>query len=156
MKVRNDYAKKVRTYLDQYNLFQTAIKNLQEEAAAQQARLSDYKLSITKYGDEPIVSGGLQVSQTENAVEQRIKIEEKIKRINLDIASLECIVNKLDRAIDGLPSEEHDLIVGYFLEGRTWQMIAQKLYISEKWAREKSGKAIKEIAFMMFGSVALL
>jgi RinA family phage transcriptional activator len=153
LREHNDYASLVRQYLHDYNQFEVTRSILRKEKDLQEQTLSSYKVAIAKYGDSP-GGGSSNTSQVENMVEQRLKIESRISRINMDIAEITHLLDSIDQAVEGLHDEERTIIKEKFLEGKSWGMIAQKMYISEKWAREKSNKAIKEMAFMIWGSEA--
>jgi hypothetical protein len=72
------------------------------------------------------------------------------------IKNLERIIRKIDRAIDGLDTEDQNLIRGHFIEHRRWRDLSAEKFFTEKWARERSRKALKVIAFMLFGEYSLI
>lgn len=149
----NDYVGSVRKYLRKYNQFKVTILNLEEEKEAQIKMLNDFSVSIAKYGDEP-GGGSSELNQTEAAADQRIKIKKEIENIDMNIAVLQRLIKKVDRSIAGLADTERRLIVGYFFDNKSWMELGNEMYYTEKWARERGNKAVKEIAFMMFGTVA--
>jgi hypothetical protein len=153
LKEYSDYAGIVKRYLQNYNQLKVTVLNLEDEKNAKIKMLEEYSIPIAKYGEQ--TSGKtVELNQTEAAADRRLKIKEEIETANTDIMEIKRLLSKLDRAINGLIDVEHRLIVGYFIEGKSWRDLGIEMYYTEKWAREKGNKAIHKIAFMMFGSAA--
>lgn len=146
----NDYVGMTRRYLKSYTKLQITVKNLDEEIEAQKTMLQDEAVAISRYGDEP-GGGSSELNATESAASRRIMIENRIVDMECDKAEIERVLRKIDRALDGLSDGDRDLVQGHFIDGYSWQQLGNKAYCSEKWARDKGNKALKEVAFMVFG-----
>lgn len=155
MKGYNDYISMTRSYLKSYNQFKITIENLNDEIAAQERLLeTDVTAGISKYGDEP--GGGTpELNSVESAAYRHEMIIKRISEMELNVTSIKRILRKVDRAIEGLSEENRQLITDYYIEGMSWRQIGTANYLTEKWARDKGNKAIKEIAKMIFGPVAM-
>lgn len=146
----NDYVGMTRRYLKSYNQLRITVKNIDEEIEAQKTMLQDEAVAISRYGDEP-GGGSSELNATESAVSRRIMIENRIVDMECDKAEIERVLRKIDRALEGLSDGDRDLVHGHFIDGYSWQQLGNKAYCSEKWARDKGNKALKEVAFMVFG-----
>ena len=148
----NDYTRSVTGYLSNYNKFKIAIENMEEDKKAKLNMLNNHSVPIAKYSDE-LGGGSSELNQTEAAASMRIKLEDDIKQIELNIDELQRILIKIDRAIEGL-NDEYKKIVNMRTEGYSWERMGDVMYCSGKWAKNKYNKAVDEIAFMMFGQDA--
>lgn len=153
MKEYNDYIEMTFRYLRNYNQFKIVIENLEAEKDAKRLLLADQSVAISKYGDDP-AGGASELNQTEAAASRRIEIQNEIERIDREIAELQRILDKIDRAIKGLNEEDQRVITMFYLERRSWREIAGVLYCSADWTRKRGKKAVGEIAFMIFGGKA--
>ena len=153
MKEYNDYVGMTRRYLKSYKQFQITIENLSEDINAQKQLLNSFSVPISRYGDEP-GGGTSELNQVEAAAYHRDETKKKILELEGNIAELERILHKLDRAMEGLGEQDKDIIKSYYIEGDSWQQIGHKNYYTEKWARDRGNRALKDMAFMIFGIVA--
>lgn len=153
MKEYNDYIEMAYGYLKNYNKFQIVIENLEAEKEAKCLLLSDQSVAISKYGAQTVGGSG-ELNQTEAAASKRMETQNEIERIDREIAELQRILSKIDRAINGLNEEDQRVITMFYLECRSWREIADALYCSADWARKRGKKAVGEIAFMIFGGKA--
>lgn len=153
MKEYNDYVSMTRRYLKNYNKLKITILNLTEELNAQNELLQDESIAISHYGCE-LGGGSSELSATEAAAERRSKTKRKIIELENNIAEIQRIINKIDRALEGLKESDSELVKGYYIDGYSWSQLGVKNYCTEKWARDKGNKAMKEVAFMVFGIVA--
>ncbi len=154
MKKYNDYIKTTKQYLKSYNQFKAAIENIQKEIEFQTKIMNEVSTPISRYGAE--LGGGTgELTQVEAAATQRERIEEKIRSMKLDQMEIVNVLDKVDRAIDALDKDDKRLIDGYYKERMNWMDLSIELYMTEKWARERANKAIKGMAFTIFGPAAL-
>jgi hypothetical protein len=153
MKEYNDYVETTRRYLRSYAQLQITVKNLTDDIEASKAMLQDESVAISRYGGEPGGGSG-ELNATESAANRRIKITEHIAEMERDKAEIERVLRKVDRAMDGLGDADRDLVQGHFIDGYSWSQLGNKSYCTEKWARDKGNKALKEVAFMVFGVCA--
>ena len=64
---------------------------------------------------------------------------------------LERILRKVDRALEGVSELDCDLVRGHYINGESWQALGDRHFCSEKWARDRGGRALREVAYMVFG-----
>lgn len=151
VKTPNRYISITRSYLKKYNQFKITIENLTDEITAQEELLnSDVAASISKYGDDTI-GGTSELNTVESAVYRHEIIEKRISEMRANVTDIERIIRKVNRAIEGLSKENKQLITAYYIDGKNWQEIGKDNYFTEKWARDKGNKAIKELSKMIFG-----
>lgn len=155
MREYSDYIEATRGYLKRYNQFKVTIANLEDDIdALEHAIEEDTAAPISKYGDQP--GGGTpELNTVELAAARHAKMEEAIHKDKESIKNIEHILRKVDRAINELKPDDQFLIKGHFLQHRSWGELSAEKYFTEKWARERSRKAIKQMAFMIFGNRAI-
>ena len=61
------------------------------------------------------------------------------------------ILDRIDRALRILPQEDREVLVEFYIENQPWDKIGNSRNYSERWARDKGGKALKNLAFFIFG-----
>lgn len=149
----NDYENTVREYLRNYNYFRIMIANLEEDKADQLNLLSQCSVAIAQYGDST-GGGSSELNQTEAAASQRMKIEENIRHINLNISELNTVINKIKRALSAVGTIEKKVIEMYFFEKKSWEEVGIQVDCTGKTARNKANRAIQDMTFMIFGAVA--
>lgn len=156
MKEYNDYVGLTKRYLKSYSQLKITVENLTEEIEAQKNLLQGESVAISRYDSQP--GGGSselsELNATEAAASRRIKIEQQISTMKKDKEEIERLLRKINRALEGLNDADKALVIGYYIDGYSWQQLSQQNYCSEKWVRDKGNKALKEIAFMIFGGVA--
>ena len=150
MKEYNDYVAMTRKYLKDYYQLQIAGKNLAEEIEAQTMMLQSESVAISRYGGE-LGGGSGELNAVEAAADRRTKMKQQIEDMKRDQAEIERVLRKIDRALEGLSDGDRDLVQGHFIDGYSWGQLGNKAYCTEKWARDKGNKALKEVAFMVFG-----
>lgn len=153
MKEYNDYVAITRQYLKNYNRLKITIENLHEEIIAQRAMLQSESIAISRYNTET-GGGASELNATEAAASRRIKIEQQINAMNKDKEEIERLLRKINRALEGLNNADKALVIGYYIDGYSWQQLGRKYNYTEKWARSHGNSAVKELTFMIFGSVA--
>ena len=142
-----DYIKLTRQYLKKYNQLKIAVQNLDDEIHAQEMLLESESISSVRYGDDAVSGGRGELNVTEAAADRRIKTEKRIDRMRQEKAELERILRKIDRALDGVS----ELDCGHYINGESWQALGDRHFCSEKWARDRGGRALREVAYMVFG-----
>ena len=156
MQEKRDYVKEARNYLKKYGQIKVTIENLKDDITMWQEELElDIAAPITKYDSQP---GGSMSPMTpvEAAAARHDKLIAMIRDNERQIKDLERIIRKIDRAIGGLEPDDQFLIRGHFIDRKKWGALSAEKFFTEKWARERSRKAIKEIAFMIFGDCRLI
>ena len=153
MKEYNDFLGMTKKYLKDYNQFKITVKNLNEEIEAQIAMLNDEPVAISRYGGEPGGGSG-ELNATEAAANRRVMVRAHIEDMRRNKEEIERIIRKVDRAIEGLSDEDKGLVQGHFIDGYSWWQLGVKCSYTEKWARDHGNKAVKQVAFMIFGIVS--
>jgi len=64
---------------------------------------------------------------------------------------IERTIRAIDRAFESLDDADVELIQGRYMRGQSWIEIADVLNYTEKWAKEKGGKVLRDVALMLFG-----
>ena len=155
MREYSDYIETTRRYLKQYGQFKVTVTNLKDDIDTwQQIIDSEIVAPIAKYDSQP-GGGTSELSTVEAAAARREKVADMIIKNKESIRNIERIIRKVDRAIEELKPDDKFLIKGHFIEHKSWGELSAEKFFTEKWARERSRKAIKKMAFMMFGDKAL-
>lgn len=153
MKRYNDYISMTRRYLKSYNEFKIAIENMTADIESHRLALSaadDVGSAIAKYGDTPL-GGTPELNSVEGAAERRIRREKAIADLTANRAEVQRMVDKIDRAVGALGDVDRMLVQCFYIDGKSWLAIGHEHHYSEKWARERGGKALRSVAFMLFG-----
>ena len=61
------------------------------------------------------------------------------------------LIDKIDWAVSTLPQEDQDILKEHYFDRISWEKIGNNHSYSERWAREKGGKALRKVAFVLFG-----
>ena len=153
MREYNDYVITTKQYLKNFHQFRTTVENLKQ-------MIEDTKQEcvpaapIASYSDMP--RGGVsELNAVESNVSANIMRKNNILAMERDVEHIEKLLDKLNRSIDSLSSEDKQLIEDVFVKCKSWREVSESRYISEKWAREKTNAVIKDIARMMFGVYAV-
>jgi len=151
----SDYIETTRSYLKRYNQFKVTIANLNDDIDAMEHAIEeDVAAPIANYGGMP--GGGTpELNTVEAAAERHNKMKDMIHKDRESIQNIERILRKVDRAITELEPDDQFLIKGHFIDHRSWGELSAEKFFTEKWARERSRKAIKQMVFMLFGSRAM-
>ena len=133
------------TYLEVRNLL-ADMRAAKRRANAIKARIADIESdaeSINSALSNSGVSGGAMRSRVE---ELAIKIESEREK---HIAALEtyfALEDKLSEALDTLDPIERDVIIGCYLDGKTYWNVAKELGFEERTIRRKKNRAIEKIS----------
>lgn len=153
MREYNDYIRLTRQYLKKYNQLKIAVQNLADEIHAQEMLLESESIPSVHYGDDVIGSGRGELTSTEAAAARRIKLEGNIAAMRMRRDEMSRTIRAIDRALKSLNDEDVELIEGRYIRGLSWMEIAERMNYTEKWAREKGGKVLRDVALMLFGVI---
>lgn len=153
MREYGDYIRETKRLLQNYSKMKVAVTNLTEEIEAQEMILRDESISSIQYGDDRICGGTRELTITEAAAARRIKSEEHITDMRIRRDDMERTIRAIDRAFESLSDEDVELLRGRYIRGRSWGEIAEALSYTEKWVRDKGGKALRDVALMLFGVI---
>lgn len=148
-----DCIKETKRILGQYNKMKVAVQNLAEEIEARTAALQGESVAIARYGDEP-TGGTAELTATEAAAARRMRAAADIAVMERRKRDMERTLRAVDRALSCLSAEDERLVRGRYIEGYAWWQVAREAGYTEKWARERGGKALCDVALMMFGVIA--
>ena len=143
-----DYIRETKRILGSYNKMKVAVMNLTEEIEAIERLLQDEGIAAVRYGDEVGRRAG-ELTATEAAAARRIRMRITEMRERRD--EMERTVRKIDRALFSLDDGDAELVRGRYMQGRSWTEVAEQLNYTEKWAKEKGGKVLRDVALMLFG-----
>ena len=151
MRAYGDYIRETKRLLMNYNKMKVAVTNLTEEIDAQEMVLRDESISSIQYGDDRISGGTRELTSTEAAAVKRIRLEGHIADMRIRRDEIERTIRAIDRAFESLDDEDVELVQGRYMRGQSWIEIADALNYTEKWAQEKGGKVLRDVALMVFG-----
>jgi hypothetical protein len=149
----NDYFKVVRRWLKEYNNFKEMVAAMDADIESQTEllkRADDLTAPIAKYDGMPRGGSG-ELNAVELAAQERIRRQNAIYRERLNRDELQRILDRIDRALRILPQEDREVLVEFYIENQPWDKIGNSRNYSERWARDKGGKALKSLAFFIFG-----
>ena len=153
MREYGDYIRETKRLLQNYAKMKVAVTNLTEEIDAQEMILRDESISSIQYGNDRISGGTRELTTTEAAAARRIKLEGHISDMRIRRDDMERTIRAIDRAFESLDEADVELIQGRYMRGQSWIEIADALNYTEKWAQEKGGKVLRDVALMVFGVV---
>lgn len=151
MREYSDYIRETKRLLMNYNKMKVAVTNLTEEIEAQEAILRDESIASIQYGDDRISGGTRELTITEAAAARRIELEGHITDMRIRRDDMERTIRAIDRAFESLDDADVELLQGRYIRGLSWVEIAETLNYTEKWAKEKGGKVLRDVALMLFG-----
>lgn len=153
MREYGDYIRETKRLLGCYNKMKVAVTNLTEEIEAQEMILRDESISSIQYGDDRISGGTRELTTTEAAAARRIKLEGHIADMRIRRDEMERTIRAIDRAFESLDDADVELLQGRYMRGLSWAELAEDLNYTEKWAKEKGGKVLRDVALMLFGVI---
>ena len=145
-----DCIKETKRILGRYNKMKVAVQNLAEEIEARTAALQGESVAIARYGDEP-TGGTAELTATEAAAERRMRVAADIEEMEQRKQDMERTLRAVDRALSCLSAEDERLVRGRYIDGYAWRQVAREAGYTEKWARDKGGRALRDVALMVFG-----
>ena len=145
-----DCIKETKRILGQYNKMKVAVQNLAEEIEARTAALQGESVAIARYGNEP-TGGTAELTATEAAAARRMRAAADIEEMQERKRDMERTLRAVDRALACLATEDERLVRGRYIDGYAWWQVAREAGYTEKWARDKGGRALRDVALMVFG-----
>lgn len=145
-----DCIKETKRILGQYNKIKVAVQNLAEEIEARTTALQGESVAIARYGNEP-TGGTAELTATEAAAARRMRAAADIEEMQERKQDMERTLRAVDRALACLATEDERLVRGRYIDGYAWWQVAREAGYTEKWARDKGGRALRDVALMVFG-----
>ena len=147
----NEYVAITRSRLKEYNMLKARVKVLDQQIAQTKSVLdSEIAAPIANYSGMPR-GGGSELNVIEAATHDRMKRQNDLSMMILNRDTVQSKIDNIDSAIGSLQDDEQDIIKERYIYADSWEHIGCKRHYSERWAREKGGKALKKIAFVLFG-----
>ena len=150
MREYGDYIREARRILRRYPKMKIAVLNLAEEIRTQELILRDESIASIRYGDNTAKGRG-ELTSTEAAADRRLRIAERMEEMRRCCDEMEAMIRTVDYALESLNDVDAELIRRHYIDGETWEAVSSDLFYSEKWARERAGKAVRDVALMLFG-----
>ena len=147
-----DCIKETKRILGQYNKMKVAVQNLAEEIEARTAALQGESVAIARYGDTP-TGGTAELTATEAAAERRMRATADIAVMEQRKRDMERTLRAVDRAMECLSADDERLVRGRYIDGYAWWQVAREAGYTEKWAKERGGKVLQDVALMLFGVI---
>lgn len=147
-----DCIKETKGILGQYNKMKVAVQNLTEEIEARTAALQGESVAIARYGNEP-TGGTSELTATEAAAARRMWAEADIEEMQERKRDMERTLRAVDRALACLSANDEHLVRGRYIDGYAWWQVAREAGYTEKWAKERGGKVLQDVALMLFGVI---
>lgn len=134
---KTENEQKIR-YLSRYRRLNQRIDRLLEE----QGRWREKAMRITPVLS-PVPGGGGSGSPIERPMEKVIAMEGDI---NAAIDALIDLRREIQGAIEKVPDENLQLLLTYrYIDGLTWEQVAEKMDCSRQWIFSLHGKALQKI-----------
>ena len=150
MREYGDYIRETKRLLQNYAKMKVAVMNLTEEIEAIERLLQDEGIASVHYGDDGGRGAG-ELTTTEAAAARRIRMQGRISELRARRDEMERAVRAIDRAFESLDDADVELLQGRYMQGWSWAEVAERLNYTEKWAQEKGGKVLRDVALMLFG-----
>lgn len=149
----NDYIDLTKKYLRNYNKFKAAAEALEKDIQSKEELLAgslDVGAAVAKYGDMP--SGGYSdLNGVEAACERHLEAMEEIRSEKKDLQELKSLLARVETAFRVVDIDVRGIVTDYYVTGYSWEQISYKHHYSSRWCREKSKKAIEDMAMVIFG-----
>lgn len=149
-----EYCRITRDYLKNYMRFKAMIENLTSDIESIDCALQEYHIGTVHYG-ESVRGRYSDLNQTEREAAKHEALEQQKQEKESEKGRLELLVRKIDRSLGCLSKEQRDLLTKHYFERKSWRAIGMEMYLTEEWACEKGRRALKDVAFTMFGDKAL-
>lgn len=112
--------------------------------------LRDESIASVRYGDD-IAAGGGELTTTEAAAARRLRVAEWMADMRRRRDEIMAMIHRIDYALESLRDVEAVLIRRHYIDGESWEKVSSELFYTEKWARDRAGKAVRDLALMLFG-----
>ena len=134
---KTENEQKIR-YLSRYRRLNQRIDRLLEE----QGRWREKAMRITPVLS-PVPGGGGSGSPIERPMDKVLEIDAEINR---EIDELQIVRQEIRAALNQLEDENLKLLMEYrYIDGLTWEQIAEKMDCSRQWVFSLHGKALQKI-----------
>ncbi|MBR1693833.1 MAG: hypothetical protein IJ709_00285 [Selenomonas sp.] len=140
--------------MNEYNTFKAAVAGMNIDIEEQQRLLDkseELTAPIAQYSGMPRGGGGNGLNGVEAAAQDRIHRQNEIYRQMLNRDEIQRLIDKIDWALSTLPQEDQYILKEHYFDRISWEKIGNNHSYSERWAREKGGKALRKVAFVLFG-----
>lgn len=149
MKRYSDYQIIVDRYLRNYELFKTAIENLTVERSDLIIRMEPTVKTVSY--SLHVGAGGEKLTEPERYLLDALDIQNDIDVIENSIKDLRRILDKIDRALNGLKPDLREVIELHYFEQLNWEIISSRMHYSARWCQRLKTEALNDICIMIFG-----
>ena len=146
---REDLIKLLKEYKENKAKLNIKLKEL-KSARIELKRCNEFETSITtSYGQNQDIHSKNQISdKVLNKIEQndnkRYELEKKIEELEKDVRQLREKVEAIDDRLIGLKYKERELLIAYYIDGRTADNISRTLYY-EMYQRTCTPRYVQKI-----------
>lgn len=152
--IHNDYIVLTREYLRRYKQLLKMREGWLAEIAGLDAELATVHIAGSKYGTEP-PAGESELTATESAAAERIRISEQKQRRLKDCRKIERLTDKIKAGLDAMPEEIRGILIAHYIDGARWDTIAYNRGYSCQGIRKRGSRGIKRLAEYLFGLKAM-
>lgn len=151
MREYGDYIRETKRLLQNYNKMKVAALNLTEEIKAQENLLRDESIASVRYGEDGVQSGRGEFTTVEAAAVRRLRIVEHVEDMRRRLDEITATMRAVDNALELLDEVEKEVIRARYMDGMTWAEAARHVSYTERWAKVRGRKALRDVALMLFG-----
>lgn len=146
-KIKDEYFKRSIKLLDNYTNSQVYIMNLKEEIDI--IKHEDISISSCAPKDVVVFTNDIH-SSTENISIER---DMAIKRLTTKLRREKKIVDTIENSINSLPRNQREVILLKYIKHLSWVEISFDTHYSERWCKTLRNKAVRSIAYALFGDI---
>jgi len=130
----------IQTWLEGYIFYEKMIKELEHK---KHEALQD-AIRITSC-PKPVA---VQQSRGNSTEDGNVRYIDKIDRLNAQILDMQAYMNDIESAVSSVKTGKLRMLLQLkYIEGETWEEVAEAMGMSEKWVREEmNSRAIRELA----------
>lgn len=129
----------IQSYLEGYIFYEKLIRELEKR---KQEALHD-AIRITSYPKEISV----KYTMGNNAEDKNIRYIDKIEKLNARISEIQKEMYDIENAVRTVQTVKYRMLLELkYLEGESWENVAEALGMSDKWVREElNSRALREL-----------
>lgn len=130
----------IQTWLEGYIFYEKMIKELEHkkhEALQDAIRITTCPKTVA-----------VQQSRGNSTEDGNVRYIDKIDRLNVQILEMQAYINNVESAVAAVKTGKYRMLLQLkYIEGETWEEVAEAMGMSEKWAREEmNSRAIRELS----------
>lgn len=146
----NDYIMLTKSYLKNYASYQQELQSIDRGILERKIELQSEPIKIATYGHTTREGSG-ELNSTEHAATNRLRLRQEIQVLECDKSILSGHIERMKEAVSTLSEEATELVKMIYIEQRSYKVASEKLHCSERWCKERTNRAIRDIAVCLFG-----